>query len=58
MCLVPQCPLCKCNLPGALHTRSSAYQVTCKLCAENGIMAAYEGETGDSNVVWTTVSTL
>ena len=53
MCLVPQCPLCKCNLPGALHTRSSAYQVTSKLCAEKGIMAAYEGETGDSNVVWT-----
>ena len=53
-CLVPQCPLCKSDLPGASHTRSSgAYQVTCKLCAEKGITAAYEGETGDSNVVRT-----
>ena len=51
---MPQCPLCRSDLPGASHTRSSgAYQVTCKLCAEKGITAAYEGETGDSNVVRT-----
>ena len=47
---MPQCPLCRSDLPGASHTRSSgAYQVTCKLCAEKGVKAEYEGETGDSN---------
>ena len=49
-CPVPQCPLCRSDLPGASHTRSSgAYLVTCKLCAEKGVRAEYDGETGDSN---------
>ena len=51
-CLVPQCFICKCDLPGASHTRSgNAYNIKCKLCAENGVDASYEGETGD-NLIW------
>ena len=44
--------MCKCDIPGASHTRSgNAYHIKCKLCAENGIDASYDGETGD-NLVW------
>ena len=51
-CLIPQCSICKCDIPGASHTRSgNAYNIKCKLCLEKGIDASYEGETGD-NLAW------
>ena len=51
-CLVPQCYICKCNIPGASHNKSGiAYNIKCKLCQEKGIDASYEGESGD-NLVW------
>ena len=47
-CLVPQCTICKCNIPGASHNRSGiAYNIKCKLCEEKGINASYEGEIGN-----------
>ena len=51
-CLIPQCYICKCDIPGASHTRSGvAYNIKCKLCEEKGIDASYEGESGD-NLAW------
>ena len=53
----PNCPsmninnqnICKCDIRGASHTRSSnAYNIKCKLGAEKEIDASYEGETGDN----------
>ena len=46
-CLIPDCPLCECDRPGASHTRSGAeYQATCLVCKNNGTVTSYEGETG------------
>ena len=51
-CLVPQCTICKCNIPGASHNRSGiAYNIKCKLCEEKGVDASYEEDSGD-NLVW------
>ena len=50
-CLVPDCYICKCAVPGASHTRSGVtYHVKCKLCEDNGIKALYNGESGDNLV--------
>ena len=46
-CLIPGCPVCVSNKPGASHTQSGAeYQATCLECKSNNITTRYEGETG------------
>ena len=48
-CLVPDCFICKCSVPGASHSKSGVpYHVKCKLCEDNGIKSLYDGESGDN----------
>ena len=48
-CLIPNCYVCECNIPGASHNRSGVvYNVKCIPCQEKGINASYEGESGDN----------
>ena len=40
-CLIPDCPLCECDRPGASHTRSGAeYQGNCLICKKNGTITS------------------
>ena len=48
-CYYPDCLLCESGEVGASHTRSGVhYSGVCKLCAENGVVARYDGESGRS----------
>ena len=48
-CLIPDCPACDSNKPGASHSRSGAeYRATCLKCKEEGRLTTYEGETGSN----------
>ena len=47
-CVAPQCYICESGRRGASHTRRGAnYEVTCKECRDQNIVATYYGETGD-----------
>ena len=48
-CLIPDCPACDSNKPGASHSRSGAkYRATCLKCKEEGRLTTYEGESGSN----------
>ena len=48
-CYYPDCLLCESGEVGASHTRSGVhYSGVCKVCAENGVVARYDGESGRS----------
>ena len=48
-CYYPDCPLCESGKVGASHTRSGVhYSGVCKLCADQGRTAMYNGESGRS----------
>ena len=48
-CFYPDCYLCQSGQGGASHTRSGVhYSAICKLCADKGLNAIYNGESGRS----------
>ena len=47
--MIPDCPACECDKPGASHSRSGAeYRATCIKCKEDNKVSTYEGETGSN----------
>ena len=48
-CFYPDCLLCESGERGSSHTRSGVhYSGTCKVCADQGLVAMYNGESGRS----------
>ena len=47
-CFWPDCLLCRDNAPGNHTRRGAVYSGECKICADSGITAKYDGETGHS----------
>ena len=48
-CFYPDCYLCESGQIGASHTKNGAhYSGICKLCADKGVTAVYNGESGRS----------
>ena len=53
-CFYPDCYLCQSGEGGASHTRSGVhYSGTCNLCADQNLVARYDGESGRSGYLRT-----